>query len=144
MNNKLILFIIGFITTICLGLLIHDSIFKISIGQNVDSVDFLPDTFHDISFIKQGGFLVYQFSADESEFKDFIETKKWELEKVTEPFVISVYNYEGSNSNVSSLFFSDHTITEGWFYRRIYPNGGETQIAFDTSSGKGFFIRTPR
>ncbi len=127
----------------------------VEIGENVPSVNWLPDAASNVSFYKSYSFTSYEFDIPES---DFVKWSRWELSPIDEPVSIPRYCYSsvdvpapGPNATAeewqafeSSYASRSAKITNGLYYGYLQGNGGGVWVGYDRNLGRAYYHSAPR
>lgn len=134
------------------------------IGENIQHVDWLPNSASNVSFYKSGSFTAYEFNISEPSFCEFAKTKSWNIKEIsTEPFKMVSYRighklkdkypYPELKNLSTDKDIEDYnkayeilrpTITNGLKYEFREANGGGISVAFDRNKQRAFVQTNPR
>jgi hypothetical protein len=121
---------------------------RVECGENLQSVDWLPDSATKISYAKCYNWDLYEFDIAENDF--LIWADRFELSEITEPFYITRYNiddsrvFDGPESFLGGKLEAvpEYTamITNGLFYYDYKEhNHGGIYVAFDREDQRAYF-----
>jgi hypothetical protein len=142
--------LIGLAIGLLRGCYLHLTHFETA--ENVERVDWLPNTASNISYYRSYNFTAYEFDISEDEFRRWTWLK---VKPISEPveiyrysFVARSYQGLGPNPTNAQLEAAEAveraTISDGLYYEERHGNGRGVSIAYDRKRGRAFFQANPR
>lgn len=122
-------------------------------GENVSSVNWLPDTASNVSFYKSYSFTAYEFDIPES---DFVNWSRWDLLPIDKPVSIPRYCFIDVPDSAPNGMAQDWQalesayarrfakITKGLYYKYSQDNGGGVWVAYDRDARRAYYHSAPR
>jgi hypothetical protein len=146
--------------------LIYDSTRPPEIGENVQSVDWLPNEATNIYYYRKPAFGAYEFKISEAGFREWAETSAFssseyhfyqpvvDLMDIEDKSTTQIMRYsefispkDDSVEQHEKLEHREPTyinITNGLYGTLIFGNGGGYSIGYDRDTGTAYWEFTPR
>jgi hypothetical protein len=127
------------------------------VGENVKSVDWLPQEAQNISYYKTYSYTAFEFDISEEGFRKW--AARWDFKKIETPAGISRYNrmmlkmpkFDSKDADKSMKEYEEYkskvnaAIVNGYYYRTPpRGDGGGMYVAYDTDKGRAYFQSSPR
>ena len=127
---------------------VHYSNTHPAIGENVQSVSWLPSGAKNISYYKTYSWTAYEFDIDEVTFWSW--AAKWQLKEIEEPRKIERHSYWNFIKTYHSEDWSTEVqkhiaLVRGGLYDCVsWDNGGGYKVVFDREHRRAYFQSNPR
>jgi hypothetical protein len=131
--------------TLGLYLLSNNYLTSYEYAENVETVDWLPDTATNISYFKSYLFTAYEFDISEEEFLKLAEKKGWKVKKINQTKRVLRYTYGvNQKNNTSKKTNTEAIIDSGYYYNKRFSNGGGITVVYDNEKQTAYFQSDPR
>ena len=117
-----------------------------TIGKNVDSLEWLPNSASNISYYQRGGFgwIKYaEFDMTKSDFKQFATKNKWDIQEKKDVY-ISVRNILNEEPLREIHGIKIDIIPNALFYKNRAQNGGGITLVYDLDTHRGYYDASHR
>lgn len=128
---------------------------RIENGENVATVDWLPDAAANISYYRSYAHTAYEFDITEAAFRSW---SRWAVEELDEPVRIERYsrfskrlldpppNATDEELQAHAMAYSEQSaiIEDGLYYAYTQNNGGGVWVAYDRKYGRAYFRSSAR
>ncbi|HOX08897.1 MAG TPA: hypothetical protein PK280_21055 [Planctomycetota bacterium] len=108
------------------------------VGENVQSVNWLPAGASRVSYYKAYSFTAFEFDIEENGFRQW--ASRWELKDIREPQSIMRYNYFVEDAPS----YGRAHITDGLYDEKRGENGGGYHVVYDRTARRAYFQSNPR
>ena len=129
---------------------------QVEIGENLDTVSWLPDEASNISFYRSYRFTAYEFDISEAGFERW---SQWPVNDLSTPKKIARYlvrtepespapSFDATDEQLIAYHRARQNqyakITDGLYYEIEQSNGGGVWVGYDRQKGRVFYQSSPR
>ena len=93
---------------------------KTELGNNLESVDWLPEVATDINFSRTNGWFAYDCKMSEQDFLSWAKTENYYLNEIDSPQRILLYRWITEPNNKEH----SHTVDRGLYFHSVRNKGG--------------------